>query len=64
MSGSHGGVSRCARKGNGITHVFHARYVVQQALDDRRARPRDDLMTALTEASIVDEHGEIIELER
>jgi len=41
----------------GLRAMADAQTYYQTALDERRARPRDDLMTALTQAEIRDESG-------
>lgn len=46
----------------GLRAMADAQVYYQEALDERRARPRDDLMTALTQAEIRDEEGRVVRL--
>jgi cytochrome P450 len=46
----------------GLRAMADIQVYFQDALDERRARPRDDMMTQLTEAEIRNEDGEIVRL--
>lgn len=46
----------------GLRAMGESQVYYQRALEERRARPRDDLMTALTEATVIDEEGDTVRL--